>query len=47
MNPDILVQVAAYSGGILGGLLIVIMFVKQFLVIGRPNEVLVFSGRRH
>lgn len=47
MNPDLLTEVAVYSGGVLGSLLAFIVLVKNFLVIGKPNEVLVFSGRKH
>ena len=46
MNPELLVDVAIWSGGTLGVLLTVIVLVKNFLVIGKPNEVLVFSGRK-
>jgi len=47
MNPELLAQVAQWSVGILAGLLGIITFVKQFLIIGRPNEVVVFSGKKH
>ncbi|MCG8425689.1 MAG: flotillin family protein [Proteobacteria bacterium] len=47
MNTEFWIEVAMWAGGFLGPLFAIILFVKQFLVIGRPNEVLVFSGRRH
>lgn len=40
------INVGVWSGGILGALLALIAALKAFLVIGRPNEVLVFSGRK-
>ena len=46
MNPETLIQVGTYSGIGLGVLLGLVMMVKQFLIIGKPNEVLVFSGRK-
>ncbi len=46
MNPDLLADVAIWSGSLLGSLLVVIVIIKNFMVIGRPNEVLVFSGRK-
>jgi len=47
LDPDRLVTVGIWAGGILGGLFLLIMFVKSFLKIGRPNELLIFSGRKH
>ncbi len=47
MDPETIRDVAIYSGVTLGSLLVLITFVKNFLVIGKPNEVLVFSGRKH
>jgi flotillin len=35
------------GGAVVAGAIVLIAFVKQFLVIGRPNELLVFSGRRY
>lgn len=35
------------GGGVVVAALVLIGFLKQFLVIGRPNELLVFSGRRY
>jgi flotillin len=35
------------AGGVVVGFLVFIAFLKQFLIIGRPNELLVFSGRRY
>ncbi|MCH9684168.1 MAG: flotillin family protein [Deltaproteobacteria bacterium] len=46
MNPDLLVDVAVWSGSVLGSLLVAIVIVKNFMIIGKPNEVLVFSGRK-
>jgi flotillin len=45
---DVITQVTAWlcAGGALGvGLLFILAIFKQFLFIGKPNEVLVFSGR--
>lgn len=47
MNTDTLIEVAIYGGSVLAFLLFVLVFVKSFLIIGRPNELVVFSGRRH
>lgn len=40
---------SAFTGaaGVVIGFVVFIAFLKQFLVIGRPNELLVFSGRRY
>ncbi|MBL4688662.1 MAG: flotillin family protein [Nannocystaceae bacterium] len=46
MNPEIWIDVGIWSGSVLGALLAVIIVVKNFLTIGKPNEVLVFSGRK-
>jgi len=46
MNPELLINVAIGSGSVLVPLFIIIVVLKQFMVIGRPNEVLVFSGRK-
>ncbi|MEM6994012.1 MAG: SPFH domain-containing protein [Myxococcota bacterium] len=46
MNPDLWIDVGIWSGSFLGGLLAIIIIVKNFLIIGKPNEVLVFSGRK-
>ena len=46
LNPETLLLAAKISGGVLAGLLFLIVMVKQFLIIGKPNEVLVFSGRK-
>jgi len=37
---------AAYAAGIGVGLMLLILFVSKFLFICRPNEVLIFSGRK-
>jgi len=45
---DVITQITAWlcTGGALGvGLLFILAIFKQFLFIGKPNEVLVFSGR--
>ncbi|MFO0749804.1 MAG: SPFH domain-containing protein [Myxococcota bacterium] len=44
---DLLKTVGIWSGAILVALFLMIMFVKSFLKIGRPNELLIFSGRKH
>jgi flotillin len=46
MDPQVWIDVGIWSGSILGGMLAIIITLKTFLVIGRPNEVLVFSGRK-
>jgi flotillin len=37
----------AGGGAVVVGAIALIAFVKQFVIIGRPNELLVFSGRRY
>jgi flotillin len=39
-------DVGVWSGSVLGVLLAIIVVMKNFLMIGKPNEVLVFSGRK-
>lgn len=46
MNPELWIDVGIWSGSTLVGLLALIIVVKNFLIIGKPNEVLVFSGRK-
>jgi flotillin len=46
MGEELLIDVAIWSGSSLAVLLGIIVVMKNFLVIGRPNEVLVFSGRK-
>lgn len=46
MGEELLIDVAIWSGGTLAVLLAIIVVMKNFLMIGRPNEVLVFSGRK-
>lgn len=46
MDPDLLVNVAIGSGSVLGPLFLIILVLKKFMVIGKTNEVLVFSGRK-
>ena len=45
MEPELLIDVGIWSGSILGFLLVLVVILKNFLVVGKPNEVLVFSGR--
>ncbi len=47
MDPEVLIEVATWSSAVLVPLLFIIVIIKKFMVIGRPNEVLVFSGRKH
>lgn len=42
MEPEIIITT---FGGMAVGLMVLIAILKQFLFVGRPNEVLVFSGR--
>jgi flotillin len=44
---QLLIEVATWSAVALGVLLFMIVFVKSFLIIGRPNMLVVFSGRKH
>lgn len=46
MEPELLINVGIWSGSVLGFLMIVVLILKNFLVVGKPNEVLVFSGRK-
>jgi flotillin len=46
MNPELLIDVGIWSGSFLGGLLALVVVLKTFMIIGKPNEVLVFSGRK-
>lgn len=41
------INVGAWGGGILAFLFMTLVFVKTFLIIGRPNELWIFSGRKH
>jgi flotillin len=41
-----LVDVLLYAGGVAVGLLVLFFIMRKFLYICRPNEVLIFSGRR-
>lgn len=47
LDLELLKSVGIWSGSILVGMFLLIMFVKSFLKIGRPNELLIFSGRKH
>ncbi len=42
-----LIEALIYAGATLAGLLALVAFLKSFLIIGKPNELLVFSGRRY
>ena len=46
MNPDVWINVGIVSGSTLAVLFTAIVILKTFLIIGKPNEVLVFSGRK-
>jgi flotillin len=46
MEPELLINVGIWSGSLLGSLLVVVLILKNFLIVGKPNEVLVFSGRK-
>jgi flotillin len=46
MTPEQLFDVGIWSGSTLGVLLAAVIVLKTFLIIGKPNEVLVFSGRK-
>lgn len=46
MNPDVWINVGIVSGSTLAVLFVAIGILKTFLIIGKPNEVLVFSGRK-
>lgn len=46
MDPESLIEVVILSSSVLVPLLLTIVILKKFMVIGRPNEVLVFSGRK-
>ncbi len=47
IDAELPITVAVWGGSILAFLFLILAFVKVFLVIGRPNELLVFSGRQH
>ncbi len=47
IDAELIITVAIWGGSILASLFLILAFVKAFLVIGRPNELLVFSGRTH
>jgi flotillin len=42
---DVLVDAALYGGGVLAAMMAVLFLTKSFLIIGRPNELIIFSGR--
>jgi len=43
----LLKTVGIWSASLLLALFLIILFVKSFLKVGRPNELLIFSGRKH
>ena len=43
--PVIYLPVAAFTGGV--GMILLFAFLSRFLFVCRPNEILIFSGRRH
>jgi len=47
LDTELMTTVAIWAVSILAVLFLLLIFIKRFLVIGRPNELLVFSGRRH
>ncbi len=47
LTPETLKSTGLIVGGSLIGLWLFILFIKSFLKIGRPNEPLIFSGRKH
>ena len=47
MSIEVLGEALMWGGGILAGLLGLTLFIKAFLVIGRPNELVVISGREY
>jgi flotillin len=46
-DPTALARVAVAASGAAVGLLVLLSFVKKFLIICRPNEVLILAGRKH
>ena len=46
-DPTQLARVAVMASGAAVGLIVLLSFVKKFLIICRPNEVLIFAGRKH
>ena len=43
---ELLTTVGIIGGGILGFLFLCLFMIKSFLLIGKPNELLIFSGRQ-
>src|ERR1041384_3769843 len=43
--PVIYLPVAAFAGGV--GMILLFALLSRFLFVCRPNEILIFSGRRH
>lgn len=46
LDPKFWQTVGLWAGGILAGFFILVTFIRSFVKIGRPNELLIFSGRR-
>ena len=49
MSPEtleMLKTVGIIAGATVGSLFLLLMFIRSFLIVGRPNEVLIFSGRK-
>ena len=46
LDPKFWQTVGLWSGALLGSVFLLVMFIKSFVKIGRPNELLIFSGRR-
>jgi len=46
-NPTDLMRIPLIAGGAAVGVLVLMSFIKKFLMICRPNEVLIFAGRKH
>jgi flotillin len=46
-NPSELLRIPLIAGGSAVALLVLMSFIKKFLLICRPNEVLIFAGRKH
>jgi flotillin len=47
LDPTELLRIPMIAAGSAIGLLILLSFIKKFLIICRPNEMLIFSGRKH
>ena len=47
LDPSLWKTVGIYSAIAIASIALLILFIKSFLKIGRPNEILIFSGRKH